>query len=184
MSFLWTKIYTQLHLALAEYANTQKSSDIGVSFPEYYYDEKSVIKSNLGRRIHIFADDTDSLGKLDLRTWLKRYEDYAPLSEITKSNETKEHTIFSRFQPKNAASLRRTYRRRIEKNGETEKEAQNYIEKLSTKTSKLPSIHLISLTTNQPYRIFIKKTEATKPSDNKQFTTYGLSKNGSTVPIF
>lgn len=184
MSFLWTKVYTQVHLALAEYTNSQNASDIGISFPEYHHDTKSVKQSNLGRCFHLIADDMNALSKLDLRKWLKRYEDYAPLSEIMSNKTIESHAVFTRFQPRNQASLRRTLKRRIEKNGESEKDTLTNIEKLSIKKSTLPSIHLDSLTTNQEYRLFIKKTEVDTESSEKAFTTYGLSKNGSTVPMF
>ena len=36
----WTNIYNQLHIALADIKNKHGIERIGVSFPEYYYEEK------------------------------------------------------------------------------------------------------------------------------------------------
>ena len=40
--FIWTKLYTQLHIALADLYNTQGISSIGVSFPNYKFEQKMI----------------------------------------------------------------------------------------------------------------------------------------------
>ena len=38
--FIWSKLFTQLHIALAEMKNKHDIESIGVSFPDYHYDDK------------------------------------------------------------------------------------------------------------------------------------------------
>ena len=38
LSFLWEKLYQQLHLALVEIQDSDKSVSVGVSFPKYRCD--------------------------------------------------------------------------------------------------------------------------------------------------
>ena len=38
--FLWSKVYTQLHIALAHVKNQHGVDGIGISFPNYKYEEK------------------------------------------------------------------------------------------------------------------------------------------------
>ena len=49
--FIWSKLYTQLHLALVEQQNSDKTVNFGVSFPNYVaprieQDEKGAILGN------------------------------------------------------------------------------------------------------------------------------------------
>lgn len=38
--FIWSKLYTQLHIALAKSKDTNDKVNIGVSFPQYIFEEK------------------------------------------------------------------------------------------------------------------------------------------------
>ena len=38
--FIWSKLYTQLHIALADLHNKQGIDSIGVSFPNYKFEKK------------------------------------------------------------------------------------------------------------------------------------------------
>ena len=38
--FIWSKLYTQLHIALAESKDIDNQVNIGVSFPQYIFEEK------------------------------------------------------------------------------------------------------------------------------------------------
>lgn len=38
--FIWSKLFTQFHIALAEMKNKHSIESIGISFPDYYFDEK------------------------------------------------------------------------------------------------------------------------------------------------
>ena len=40
--FIWSKLYNQLHIALADIKNTHGIESIGVSFPDYHFDSKNL----------------------------------------------------------------------------------------------------------------------------------------------
>lgn len=52
--FIWSKLFTQFHIALAEMKNEHGIESIGVSFPDYHYDEKGK-SSKLGLKLRVFA---------------------------------------------------------------------------------------------------------------------------------
>ena len=73
--FIWSKLYAQLHIALAEQKNIEDKVSIGVSFPQYIYEEKGddeKSKVNLGKKLRLFSESESDLKKLDLRKWLER----------------------------------------------------------------------------------------------------------------
>ncbi len=41
--FIWSKVYTQLHIAFAEHSNEQGRISFGVSFPQYRINEQKKI---------------------------------------------------------------------------------------------------------------------------------------------
>ena len=183
LGFLWTKVYTQIHLALAEYTKNIDPKGLGITFPEYNYDIKNPKKSTLGRSLKVYTKDSDSLAKLDLKIWLKRLDGYVTLSGIVSAELSEKHAAFTRYQPKNQAGLRRMLRRRIEKLRESEEQAQSHIDQLKTEKTTLPFIQLESLTNFNEFRLYIKRLEVSEQKEGT-FTTYGLSKDGATVPVF
>ncbi len=86
MYFIWQKLYTQLHIALADLYNQHGIDSIGVSFPEYAFEKKVKEKviTSLGRKLRVFANSKEDLRKLNLDTWLERLDDYV---HIKKPNE-------------------------------------------------------------------------------------------------
>ena len=72
---LWSRIYTQLHIAFAEIKDTHDKVNIGVSFPQYRFNaEKSV--GFLGEKFRIFAQSQADLEKLNIQKWFDRLTDY------------------------------------------------------------------------------------------------------------
>ena len=81
--FLWSKVYTQLHIALAHVKNQHGVDGIGISFPNYKYEEKDgKTFATLGNKLRIFANTGDELDKLALPVWLDRLIDYVHLTSI------------------------------------------------------------------------------------------------------
>ena len=81
--FLWSKLYNQLHIALADVANTHGIRTIGVAFPNYRYVERDgKTFATLGSRLRIFAPSCDELEKLNLAKWLDRLTDYVHIKAI------------------------------------------------------------------------------------------------------
>ena len=50
--FIWSKVYTQLHIAFAEHSNEQGRISFGVSFPQYRMNEQKKIGFCSARFLH------------------------------------------------------------------------------------------------------------------------------------
>lgn len=182
--FIWSKVYTQLHIALAESKNSDNQLGIGVAFPEYYFDAAKSI-GYLGSKLRVFAQTETELVALDLSKWLERLTDYVHISSIRSvPNQVNGYAIYKRKHVKSNAE--RLARRRIKQGDITYEEAlQRY---LNTATHcDLPFIQMHSLsgsdTTNkQQFKLFIEKIPVIEIGSGV-FSTYGLSPN-TAVPEF
>jgi len=180
--FLWQKLYQQIHIALAENKNGDGASAIGVSFPEY-----NAAEFSLGTKLRLFAEDMSALEKFQCEKWLSRLRDYVHIGEIRPVPETVQgYACFKQVKPK--GSNEKLARRRVKKLGIDYADALAYFEDTNArkasenKHSKLPYIHMHSVTNGHQYRLFIdlKSEQQQMPG---AFSCYGLS-NVSTVPIF
>ncbi|MEG2920458.1 MAG: type I-F CRISPR-associated endoribonuclease Cas6/Csy4, partial [Acinetobacter sp.] len=99
---LWSRIYTQLHIAFAEIKDTYDNKvSIGVSFPQYRFNaEKGV--GFLGEKIRIFAQSQADLKKLNIQKWFDRLTDYLHITSIREVPENKitGYAIYRRKQVK------------------------------------------------------------------------------------
>lgn len=185
---IWSKLYTQLHIALAEIKDDSNQVNIGVSFPQYIFKEKSEDKKakiNLGKKLRLFAASEADLKKLDIRRWLERLEDYVHITSIREvPSEIKGYAIYKRKQVKtNAQRLARHDHKKGYRNYD---DALAYYSKYIT-VSSLPYIEMKSLSTSgqqseKRFKLFIEKQFAEK-SETRVFSTYGLS-SVSSVPEF
>lgn len=175
LSFLWTKVFTQLHLALAEEQQREGMVKTALAFPEYQ-------DKGLGNKIRIFAPSAEQLERLHLEQRLKRLSDYIHMPKI---REIKKHriigySIYSRYQPDESVERKaRRYTRRHE--SVTYEDALNLLNQRE-KTYNLPYIQLKSVSTAQTFSLFIKKTSC-QSEQSGTLSTYGLSDNAS-VPEF
>lgn len=80
--FIWSKLFNQLHIALADIKNKHGIESIGVSFPDYHYDDKKEQSSKLGLRLRLFAPNQKELKLLNLDKWLERLTDYVHVKGI------------------------------------------------------------------------------------------------------
>lgn len=80
--FIWSKLFTQLHIGLADIKNKHGIDSIGVSFPDYHYDDKNEKSSKLGLKIRVFAPSQKDLETLNLDKWLERLTDYVHIKAI------------------------------------------------------------------------------------------------------
>jgi len=170
LGFLWQKVFTQIHIALA---HTKKN--IGISFVEY--DNKAF---PLGNKLRLFANYENNLDKLDIQKWLKRLTDYVQISSIKKTPNNFEYVIFSRKQFK--TGIQRLAKRYAKRHNIGYEEARKYYENMDEQQSKLPYINIKSNSTNQMIKIFIKKQNKSNLV-NGTFNSYGLS-NDATIPWF
>lgn len=180
MYFIWSKVFTQLHLAFVECKDQDDKIPIGISFPDYMFDSEKEF-GMLGSKIRLFADDKMALIKLDLSKWLNRLQDYLQLSDIQEvpQNMVKEYAVFSRKQIK--SNPERLARRRAKKDLSIsfEEALKRYQKSDST---NLPYIQVNSLSSSNSFRLFVER-KISETENQGYFSCYGLS-NNATVPIF
>lgn len=179
--FIWSKLYTQLHIALAEIKDTNNKVNIGVSFPQYLFEKNDKnSKVNLGKKLRIFAQNEADLKKLDLKKWLDRLTDYVHITSIREVPENiKSYAIYKRKQVKTNAE--RLARHRVKRGDIGFDEALARYSNVVT-TTDLPFVQMKSLTSDQMFKLFIEKQNSEK-LDKQVFSTYGLSSESS-VPEF
>lgn len=185
---IWSKLYTQLHIALAEIKDDSNKVSIGVSFPQYIFEEKTENqkpKINLGKKLRLFSDSEANLKKLDIRHWFEHLEDYVHITSIREvPSEIKGYAIYKRKQVKTNAE--RLARHRVKRGDIGFDEALARYSNVVTITN-LPYIEMKSLSTSDKqsekrFKLFIEKQSAEK-SETQVFSTYGLS-SVSSVPEF
>lgn len=202
--FIWSKLYMQLHLALVEQQNPDKTVNIGVSFPEYKYIEKEGVESfaSLGAKLRIFANTEAELQQLNLTKWLTRLTDYVHIKSIRPVPENlNNYLLVKRYRKDtNLERLTRRFMQRENKRTgknisfEEAKTIQNQrfseIHNLTLQQAEqeyvkpnvkdLPFIKLKSLSTEKEYSLLITQTRVDRHCVGS-FNTYGLSSQ-STVP--
>ncbi|MCB1658072.1 MAG: type I-F CRISPR-associated endoribonuclease Cas6/Csy4, partial [Pseudomonadales bacterium] len=142
---IWSKLYTQLHLAFVEQKDTHNKTPYGVSFPQYRLDANKGF-GYLGSKVRIFANTTQELEQLNLGKWLERLTDYVhitsaretPLSKVTG------HTIYSRAVPKDSLDKRIAHQAQ-RRNISLEESAAHFKDHCYTTTLAEPFISLKSL---------------------------------------
>ncbi|ENV52232.1 MULTISPECIES: type I-F CRISPR-associated endoribonuclease Cas6/Csy4 [Acinetobacter] len=186
--FIWSKLYTQLHIALAEIKDDSDKVGIGASFPQYIFEEKvenQKARINLGNKLRLFAESEADLKKLDIRKWLERLEDYVHITSIREvPSDIKGYAIYKRKQVKTNAQ--RLARHRIKRGDIGFDEALARYSNVVT-TTNFPYIEMKSLSTSDQqsekrFKLFIEKQPAEK-TETQVFSTYGLS-SVSSVPEF
>ena len=182
--FIWSKLYTQLHLALVKIQNQDGIVNIGVSFPQFIYqkEEKCKPKINLGTSLRLFAKTEEELQTLNILNMLERLMDYLHISPIRLVPQDK-ITAYVKFNRKQfKTNPERLARHRVKtRNDISFDEAVKLYQNRITFTD-LPYIEMKSLTNNRRFKLFIEKNISEK-SNGYKFNTYGLSSE-STVPDF
>lgn len=181
---LWSKLYTQLHIGLAEIKDSNNKVSIGFSFPQYRFNTEKGI-GFIGTKLRIFAQTESELNKLEIHKWLNRLTDYVHITSIrTVPNQINGYAIYKRKQVKSNAE--RLARHRVKHGDIGYEEALARYSQVVT-TTDLPYIQMMSLSTSDErnekrFKLFIEKKSATK-SETQVFSTYGLSSESS-VPEF
>lgn len=203
--FIWSKLYTQLHLALVEQQKPDRTVDIGVSFPEYHCFEKDGKNiAALGTKLRVFAYSQAAVEQLNLPNWLSRLADYIHITSIKPvPSQVREYLQVTRYRPNmNLEKLTRRFMQRESKrlnkeiSFEEAKQIQNqrFVEKANGRISleeakahysnpevkDLPFIKIKSLSGEQEFSLLINQQLAESPQQGS-FSTYGLS-SAATVP--
>jgi len=185
-NFLWEKVFQQVHLALVETKTCSSGlgngssqvgdySEYGLSFPKY--DQQL---NALGCKLRVFADNESKLASLDLQRWLDRLLDYCRLSAMDTVPQGFGHARFSRRQL--IGNIKKLARRRAKRKQESYEQALEYYQGLKPKCTRLPYIHVNSLSGQRRFPLFIGFDMAEEYQEGK-FSCYGLSST-ATVPWF
>ncbi len=185
--FIWSKVYTQLHIAFAEHSNEQGRISFGVSFPQYRINEQKKI-GFLGTKIRVFASSENDLQQLNLGKWLERFIDYLHITqprEVPRAKITG-YAHYYRVNPRMSVEERivhQAQRRNISLD-QARQHFKQYVEQPVVE----PYVSLKSLSAkreenvDRPYRLYIGKSLVDEARDG-MFGTYGLSRM-TTVPEF
>ena len=196
LAFLWTKVYTQLHLAFVSQKDTPNSGSFAVSFPEYTEGKQK----GLGHKVRVFAETEEALQTLNLDKALERLLDYVRLTTICEipMRRLKGYAIYSRQHAPHSReqAARRLSRRHglpveqeaarlAKKSLQSERLVAKELEdgkKFKKSIRDLPYIQMQSLTNRHKYNLFIHK-KPTSSASASPFSLYGLSPEAA-VPEF
>ncbi len=166
-NLLLNKVYTKLHKALCD----MRSTDIGVSFPEY--------RILLGRVIRLHAAE-NRLKILMEQSWLGGLIGYCEISRVFPVPEVVKYRTLSRVQPNmTEAKLRRL----INRKSITESEFKAYRKRMYVSGLSLPYLELESGSSRHNYRRYINFGELYDKPSLGSFDQFGLSKE-ATIPWF
>jgi len=186
LSFLWHKIYQQVHLALVDKKTAENTSNIALSIPKYKI-KCTKDEYPLGNTLRLFAPTKDLLNALDIKQWLSRFNDYAhckPVKEVPSTNsfvvfKRKHFKTYKQFKNKQAYLIEK----RLEYTNETLEQARAHVERVGQKYSEWPFIKTKSLSSGSRFPLFIEKQNVETEKIGR-FNCYGLSMVGATVPYF
>lgn len=178
---LWSKLYTQLHLALVNIKGLNNKVNIGFSFPEYRCNLKKRV-GFLGDKLRIFAQSEECLQQLNIKQWLDRLIDYIHISTIKLVPQDKVTGHVSFFRKHVKSNAERLARRCVKKRKDISFDEAVKLYQHVVIATDLPFVQMKSLSKDERFKLFIEKNIREK-SDEHRFNTYGLSAE-STVPEF
>jgi len=177
--FIWSKLFTQLHIALADVRNKHDSDSIGISFPDYHFDSKNGKSSKLGSKLRVFAPSQEALAKLDLSKWLERLTDYVHIRSIKEvGNKATSYVSVHRYRFKPIELQAQTL---AEKLSISYTEAMTAVAKRKPEM-ELPFIRMRSQTNNSNYRLKVLQLPCEKPKSGF-FNVYGMNGMQDTVTV-
>ncbi|WP_151796490.1 type I-F CRISPR-associated endoribonuclease Cas6/Csy4 [Acinetobacter soli] len=178
---LWSKVYTQLHLAFVEHKDAEEKIIYGVSFPKYRLIQQKKL-GYLGDKIRIFADSVEALEQLNLNHWFERLQDYVHVLSARKVPEDKINGYATYFKVNPKLTIEQRILHQAERRGISIAEAQKHYMALDLSETFEPYINMKSQTNDMNFRLIIGKKHADEAKIGK-FGSYGLSRT-STVPEF
>lgn len=180
--FLWSKVMTQLHIGLADVKNQHGIDSIGISFPNYRYEQKdNKTLATLGNKLRIFAKSQADLDKLALPIWFARLIDYVHLTSIKAvGDKPTAHLVVRRYRHK---SLHNTIKNYAKYHKISYNDAKKVCEQYPPKPIDYPYIRLKSIHSGNPFLLFIHQTCVDTPTAGA-FNTYGMNNmtTANTVP--
>lgn len=178
---IWSEVYMQLHIALADLKNKHAIDTIGVSLPNYRYEEKKgQTFAMLGNKLRIFAPSQKDLETLDLNKWLERLTDYVHVKRINEvGDKAKGHVVVRRYRHKNVLKQAEVF---AEHKGITLEAALIHCSKHKQDNKPYPHINLRSISNNQPYALSIIQEMADNEAQGS-FNSYGINNVADKVTV-
>ncbi|PIU55550.1 MAG: type I-F CRISPR-associated endoribonuclease Cas6/Csy4 [Deltaproteobacteria bacterium CG07_land_8_20_14_0_80_38_7] len=177
LNFIWQKVYQQVHLALVENKDADNASAIGIGFPEY-----DVNKHCLGAKLRLFSQNQAQIQNLDIKRWLVHLTDYVHLTETREiPKSVSQYVRFKRFQTH--SNVERLARRRAKRKKEPLEQALKHYKNFDEQLTNLPYINMYSLSEEKRFKLFIDEQIVGEPKSGN-FSCYGLSLEGTTLPVF
>lgn len=178
--FIWSKLYTQLHIALADVKNKHGIDSIGVSFPGYRYEEKDgKTFATLGSKLRVFAPDAQTLETLNPNQWLERLSDYVHIKSIAPVPQNTGHVVVKRYHHINKNKQAKAF---AEFKGIDFNEALAHCLAHKRGNVPYPFINMKSEDNQQMFKLCICQQEVQAPVDGR-FNTYGINTGDSQVTV-
>ncbi len=165
-------LYDRVHRTLVQ----QRIDNLGVSFPQY-----SATPRNLGDTLRLHGSEA-TLRSIVASSWLGGMRDHVRPFDLASVPAGAQHRNVRRKQFK--TNVERLRRRRMKRKGETAEQAALAIPNTAAQAPDLPYIQLRSLSTGQPFCMFIALGALQPVPELGLFNTYGLGEQGATVPWF
>ena len=179
---IWSEVFNQVHIALADIKNKHSIDSIGISLPSYRYEEKNgKTFAALGDKLRVFAPSQADLEMLDLESWLSRLTDFVHMKSISEvGDKAKSHVVVKRYRHKDIEKVALDFAKHRGIDYET---ALTHCQEYKQSTKSYPYINLKSETTGVSYRLSILQEVVDSPAKGT-FNTYGLNTmtTGVTVP--
>lgn len=175
---IWSKIFSQVHIKLAEAQHNEARGKIGVAFPKYENNAESI---SLGDKLRIFAETLEEIDNLRLADALYRYVDYVHIMKphMIPAGRVSGYAVYSRYRFESSCSQKA--RRYAKRHNVSYDEAERLFPK-DVRGKQPPYIQLKSSTNGSNFRLYIAKELKNEVCKNG-FSAYGLD-NCSTVPEF
>lgn len=178
---IWSKLYTQLHLAFVEQQDDDGKIAYGIAFPQYRLKPEKQI-GFLGFKVRIFAQTEQALQALNVAKWLERLTDYVHITSIrpVPVDKVTGFSHYYRVIPKMSLDERIVHQ--AARHDVSVDAAREHLKGYQTQATIEPYIRLSSQSTGHNFALHIGKQSADGLGDGK-FGTYGLSRSAG-VPEF
>ena len=178
VSFLMGKLLSALHLICIESEHATGSVNIGLAFPRYSREKRSI-----GNVVRLYAQNPDTLRNSSSDIRIRRLDDYIRKGEIAPVPAAIHGYVQYRrvqFRGNKARLIRRSAKR----HGMDINKAKALYADYKAPANDLPSVTLNSLSTQQRFRLYIDEVRQEEGNDNPLvFGSYGLTKSG-VLPYF
>lgn len=179
--FLWGKVMSQLHIALADAKNKHGIDSIGISFPNYRYEKKdNKTFASLGDKLRVFAPSQHELETLALPMWLSRLIDYVHLTTIKAvGDKATGYVVVQRYRQKGLHFYAKNHAKYHNVSyDDALKACQHY----KLHAPNYPFVAIDSKSNKHKFRLSIRQTLVDSPKTGA-FNSYGINNQTETVTV-